>query len=180
MSYTEIYKVDASGDVVLHAETHNSHLGAIHIWSSLFEKYISLDRMKWIKAFSGDGDGMKPLWALAHDERLPYHQRVTLESTFDFVMVARRSVSTVVEAYREFVKDFGPGSLMRQADIFEQLANDSGVLGLCWNQTSVNSNPWQVKCGEDEYRPYNVFVDGKLHWFMFANDKLELTVVPAR
>ena len=50
------------------------------------------------------------------------------------------------------------------------------VQAICWNQTSVNFNPWRTRdpdiswVDDEGYRPYNINKDDR-HWFLF--DELE-------
>ena len=167
MSYTEMYKVDRDGNVHHAAEFHNSHRGAWLVWKQMCERYLHKDAVMLIME-PGNG-GMQEVWDLWKAPRVLRQHRIVMASTFDRVMVRRDNLLRLIEAIEEYAKDFDPGTLLAQARKLQELVQDDDVIAVCWNQTSVNCNPWWVYDGDDELdegRSYNVNADEN-HWFLF-------------
>ncbi len=168
MSYTEIYKVKTNGDVELYSEVQNSYRGASLVWKQMAMRYIPVCRMDEMAYYEMWRKGLRPVWDLARNERVPLAHRIVMTSTFDNVMVRKEDIPQLINAMRQFAKDFDdPGNIPAEADILEKMFSEEDTFGACWNQTSVNCGPWTVyDPDEDVSRPYNVF-EGSKHWFMF-------------
>lgn len=167
MSYTTIFKVPESGSIEPVAEFGNAFRGAMIVWMGLSKKYLGLEMPP---IFSEEG--MNRLWNLAKDESVEYDDRLVLCATFDRVMVRRETIPVIVEAFRAFGnRHEDAGHLPQQADFLEKLYNeDENFYAVCWNQTSVNSDAWMVRDGEDEdgdavYRYWDISKDTG-HWFL--------------
>lgn len=164
MSCTEMYKVTTNGDVEEYAEFGNAFLGAFNVWREMSKHYLGFESLH--------DQATESVWGLWKSHEVPMNDRIVMASTFDRVMVRRESLPRLIEAIRDFSTRFSAGHLLQQADTLERLAQDDTCYAVCWNQTSVNSNPWMTITGEiDEYgdevyRPYNVFTDLD-HWFLF-------------
>lgn len=167
MSYTTIYKVPEKGEIENYAEFKNSHRGAFNVWTEMARRYLGMEMLPMFR----DG-GMRPIWDLARNPEIPENDRIVMMSTFDRVMVKREDLPRLIEAFRDFGSRFEPGSLLEQAKALEKLVSDSTCYAVCWNQTSVNSDHWQIGEGdpevEDDYklRMYDISKDTD-HWFMF-------------
>ena len=163
MSYTELFYVEKSGDVVWHSEYHNSHRGAGLVWHTMSHMYL----FKEPEFFN-----LQPVWDLWENETVPIEMRIVMASTFDNVMIKRENLTHLVAAFRVYsamVRD--AGNIELQIQNLEKLADDENCLAVCWNQTSVNCGVWSVWIDdEQEYRPYNIFKDSK-HWFLFEEIK---------
>lgn len=136
MSYTEIYRVTTKGNTRLEGEVQNSHRGAMSVWNYLEEKYLPpffLHGQKFSRMFGE----MQEVWNLSKDPRLTESERICLMSTFDNVVVLAEDIPKLLKAFREFP---GNTSLPEQADIIESIPKDKRLLGICWNQTSVNAD----------------------------------------
>jgi hypothetical protein len=163
MSYTVLYKVPKKGELIVAAEFENSWQGAMHIWVSLAETYLGWDAGMVLTK------DLEPLWALARDLKVPLSYRITLVTTFDWVMIKQEDIPRVVTAFREFSNRFGPGSLLEQADALEELAKDGMCYAVCWNQTTVNADHWYMPTRGDNYRLYSINKDRgqrRKHWFL--------------
>lgn len=157
MSCTEMYVVDSDGDVILHKEFSNSHRGAMMVWRQIAENMgFNVDFPFLV------GDGIQKVWNIWKDNTAPLSHRIVMASTFDNVMVKRENLPNLIEAIEEYSKAFDPGHLLSQAATLRELTNDDQVAAICWNQTSVNCNPWM----DDEGEPYNIN-SGLRHWFLF-------------
>lgn len=143
-------------------ETENSWRGAMHIWNTLSKKYNISGSL-----FSG----FQKLWKLVDTNTLEDFENIVLKSTFDNVVVKKEEIPMLLEAFKEYDKQYPNSSLLEQAAIIEtEILQNSEMQGVCWNQTSVNSNPWTEGYNEetDEDIPYNV-TTGKKHWFLTAS-----------
>lgn len=159
MSETVIYGVKSNGEVIFVDEVENSYRGAIHVWQRLCEKYEIEGSMF---------GGFQKLWKLTDKEVLTKAENIVLKSTFDNVIVKKEDIPLLLEAFKEYDKNFPNSSLLEQAVIIEEnILNNVEMIGVCWNQTSINSNPWLFDYNDekDEEIPYNVF-KGETHKFL--------------
>src|SRR5690625_3399276 len=133
----------------------------MHVWSKLSQKY-GVD--------GGIFGGFEGLWEMANQGKLNEHECIAVRSTFDNVIVKKEELPMMIDAYLEDDKEFSNSSLLEQVVIItDQLLNNEEMRGVCWNQTSVNSNPWADYDEEkDEEVPYNIF-EGERHWFLNTN-----------
>ncbi|MEK4879452.1 MULTISPECIES: hypothetical protein [Paenibacillus] len=166
MSYTEIYGATKDGEVVFVNETRNAWRGAMHVWDKLSEKY---------GVSGGLFSGFNQLWKMADTGKLLDFENVVMKSTFDDVIVKKENIPSLLEAFKEYDKHFPDSSLLEQAEIIEkEILSDDEMLAVCWNQTSVNSNPWTEGYDEEteEDIPYNILT-GERHWSLFKTEKEE-------
>lgn len=167
MSYLEIYKIEPDGTVSGYAEARNAWGGAMHIWRTLTEKYLKRDPTE--EFLTG---GFKDTWALFDGDTLSERDKYVLGFTFDGVWVARENCARLAAWLREFYAEHGAGqsapTLLATADALERLAAED-CRGACFNQTSVNSNPWVVVDPDkepddmDRDRPFVFGRDAALH-----------------
>jgi hypothetical protein len=167
MSCTELFLVPRQGEIQLVAEFRNSHGGAAYVWDKLSEMYLHWQEFEWCKA---DDQKIKQLWALNHDPRLTLTERITLTTTYDGVMVRRRDLLVVADAFEAFAARHGPGThLPAQAVELRKMAGDLECYAACWNQTSVNADTWWVRTRGEYQRRYNLYLDRgqrRQHWFL--------------
>lgn len=179
MSYTEIYKFKKNGDAVSFAEIKNAFRGAMAVWDILDKKYLPPFKPSW--AFSTeqkysrsiDREGAKEIWALHESDKVSETDKIVLGSTFDKVVVLRENIPELIKAFREFE---GETSLKEQADLIEMEFNkDKKMLGIAWNQTSVNGDNWENFGGynrNDNAIPYNILTMTD-HWSLFEKEPAE-------
>ena len=158
MSNTEIYGVKNDGEIVFVDETQNSWRGVMHVWSNLGEEY---------GVPGGPFTGFDGLWKKANKGHLSALDNLMVLATFDNVVVKKETLPVLLDAWKKYDERFPNSSLMEQAKIIEeQVLNNTDLIGICWNQTSVNSNPWEDYDEElDEDIPYNI-LEGDRHWFL--------------
>lgn len=167
MSCVELYKITKSGDVNLFGEVKNSFLGAMSVWMFLEKKYLEPYRPSWAsddKTYSRltdpTGEKLTEIWDIFKLKDIEINEKICLGSTFDNVIVYRKNLVQLVDAFYSFGAN---SNLKEQANLISNLLkNDDDFLGICWNQTSVNGDAWQT----EDYVPYNIFKqDG--HWDLF-------------
>ena len=178
MSYTEIYKFNKDGNAEAIGETRNAFRGAMAVWESLEKEYLPAFMPEWAKSFpsepgktysrisSMNQEHMKEIWGIVKHPDIKDTHKIVMNSTFDNVVVKRENLERLLEAFREFEFET---SLKEQADLIEAaLLEDPELLGIAWNQTSVNGDTWtNVDYDEDdEPIPYNL-LEGNEHWFLF-------------
>ena len=176
MSRTELYTVDKEGNVQPHAGFPNASRGAMILWLHLSKRYLS----GHMPGLFGDCGA---LWDLAQDPRLLDCERILFASTMDGAIVRKERIPELVHNIRrwdEVAND--SGHWLDQAEVLERLCDNPDVIGVCWNQTSVNPNPWvhYPKCStcrrdEAEYIPYNVDKGTKHHYvFGYAEEQASI------
>lgn len=159
MSYTEIYAVNQEGTVEFVDEVQNAFRSAMHVWAKLSDAYGIV---------GGMFTGYKELWQKADTGELKDFEDIVLKSTFDRVMVQKEDMPMLIEAFKEYDKHYPNSSLVEQAEIIEQqILHNDNYLALCWRQTSVSDNLWEV--GYDEENEETIYYNtgtGDKHWFL--------------
>jgi hypothetical protein len=180
MSYTEIYKFNKDGTAEDIGEVRNAFRGAMAVWNSLEKKYLPKYVPEWAKhknesadkeysRMSGaDQEAQKEIWDIVKHPDITETHKIAMNTTFDNVVVKRKNLKKLIKAFREFEFET---SLKEQADLIEvAMENDPDMLGIAWNQTSVNGDTWTNSGGYDEETeesiPYNLLKEEK-HWFLF-------------
>lgn len=163
MSYTEIYKVKKDGDVVMIDEVRNAHRGAWSVWAILEERHLPTTEITRLFTIPSQENKQKEIWDLAYNEKIPLHERMVLLSTFDNAIVSKQNIPDLLESFRKFD---GETSLKEQANIIEEtFKNDDDMIGIAWNETSVNGDAWLSpnltidENGVEDYPVYNIFRD---------------------
>ncbi len=159
MSYTEIYGVYTNGDVKKIGEVRNAFRGAMSVWEHLEYKYLKTKSSSYT-------DIKNPLWSLYKRDDLSLSEKIVLLSTYDRAIVYKKDLDMLYDAYDKFE---ATTSLKEQSDVIkEYLPLDDDVIGVCWNQTSVNTDTWFTDreiIENNEYvgrSPYNINIDGDL------------------
>jgi hypothetical protein len=128
-------------------------------------------------AFIGDLNRGGPVVRLSEDESVPECERIVLAATMDGAVVRRENFPRLREAMLGYCKAYeDPGHYADQANAIDEAFSDESVEAVCWNQTSVNANPWWVydgcdKCGStemDEGRPYDFGRDEQNRHYVFG------------
>ena len=182
MSYTEIFKFRKDGNAEAIGETKNAFRSAMAVWDILDKKYLPKFVPEWAKRIgevdkeyfrSSDfgGGGLKEVWDLFNKENVSETDKIALGSTFDKVIVLKEDLPKLIEAFKSFE---GETSLKDQVVIIEEaLVEDPELLGIAWNQTSVNGDCWTNFGGYDEEKqeeiPYNILTMDE-HWNLFEEE----------
>jgi len=162
MSYTTLYKVPESGEIVVSREFHNAFRGGYLIWENLAKRYLGVNSVALLLLH----DGMEDVWKLAERGDVPWAHKVALMTTFDGVMVRRENLPRLIDALEQYARDFiDPGHIPEQIEALRELVDDEDCFAACWQQTSVTS-AWSVSLPNDETRMYDVSRD-TWHWFLF-------------
>ncbi|MFJ8528514.1 hypothetical protein [Bacillus sp. NPDC094106] len=160
MSETVIYGVKLNGEVEFVGETRNAWKGAMHVWTNLAKAYAVEEGLEL--------ERFRNLWRMTDKGILTDFENIVMKSTFDNVIVKKEDIPKLVDAFRQYDKKYPNSSLLEQANIIEgDILNDQEMMGVCWNQTSINRNPWVDGYDEEneEYIPYNVQC-GNRHWYL--------------
>lgn len=174
MSRTEIYAVaPETGDTELEGEVQNSWRGAMHVWTTMAQRYLGLGPNDSHRIML-DESLMKSVWKLASDDRPSWWEKVVLLSTFDRVIVLRHDFERLIEAFGEWQNP--DGSMAEQRQYFRLIADhERPFRGICFSQTSVCANPWWVNDGsgeDEEGRPFNI--DRDTDWWNLFDAAPEL------
>ncbi len=181
MSYTEIYKFKKDGHAEFLDEVKNAFRGAMAIWIIVEKRYLPKYTPDWASIFDDStrdfsrtsdfrGDKIQEIWDLHTNSKVSEIDKIVLGSTFDNVVVMKKDIPRLIEAFRSFE---GETSLKEQAVIIEDaFKNDKDLIAIAWNQTSVNGDAWESDDlgvddeGEEYYLPYSVLT-GTKHWDLF-------------
>lgn len=156
MTYTEIYAVRPNGDITEYGEAHNAWGGAMHIWVTLRDKYGT---------HGVHGFDFSLTWGSAN--KMSERDQWVMAGTFDKVIIPKEQLPTYRNFLRSFANEYPTQNLEEQISLLDRAILDDTVRGICFNQTSVNSNPWWIydESNDEEGKPYNVDV-GTKHWFL--------------
>jgi len=149
MTEVIIYGVNKNGNVEYVGEADNSWAGAMHVWGRISKKY----------ALPGGLFGYQALWNAVDKGILQPFENMVVKSTFDDMIVEKKDIPELLQAYAMYDTEYPGSNLAEQAEIItEEILNNEDMIGVCWNQTSVNSNPWTNGYDEeeDEPIPYNM------------------------
>lgn len=102
MSYVEVFKVEADGDVVsFDSEARNNHVFAPLVWSILCEKYgYSQGHGRY------DDPGVAAMWKEWPSPKMTRAEQVLLGATFDRVWVKKDLIPELIEACQEFYNTY--------------------------------------------------------------------------
>jgi hypothetical protein len=156
VSYVEIYGIHLTGDVLHYGEARNAHGCAWHIWDTLCQKYCG-------KRFSTLNNA-DDFWGLPESGLMSKSEDLVLVFTYDYHWFQRRDIPDLVQALQDFwgshskftgwdgkVVSVAP-TIPEVIRILNQASEDESLWGVCFNQTSVNSNPWVVR---EPKKPYS-------------------------
>ncbi len=159
MSRVTVYIIDPTGNVVPYKEASNAYGCAPVIWSKMSERYLGKD----FSFFEPD-----KIWPIASDPAVDLQDRITMGFTFDSAFVKKENIPRLIEALRSFLRGYGDGSsgtIHIIVSILYECCSRQNDLGVCFRQTSVIENLWQVllpakeEYCDREYRPFNILTD---------------------
>jgi hypothetical protein len=146
MSCTELYYITTKKRVYLGAEFHNSHRGAAFVWSNLWKEFCK-DRIEEIKRTQGwectlpmSENDNKLVWKLYERSDIPEYIRAILGSTFDDVILEAKHFQRFYDDVLKYAENFAAGTLIQQAQYIILKLSRRNIIGVCWNQTSVNAD----------------------------------------
>lgn len=180
MSCTEIYTFNQKGKPSLYAEIRNAHRGAMAIWAYMEEKYLPPYMPDWARGTvlsfkpsrcTADAHIFQEITDLHENPKVSETDKIVLKTTFDMLVVKKEDLPKVINAFIIFG---AKTSLPEQAEILEKIMQDSSIIAVGWNQTSVCCDTWMNFGGYDKQKnceiPYNLLTMTK-HWFLFDNEK---------
>lgn len=156
MSHTTMYVISRDGTVGPGYTYDNAFHGAFLIWVSMGERYgkpfpfgINMDKMKqWWSEMSNNLD-------------IPYHDRVTLGSTYDRTIVKGNNLPRLYECFKKSAEWLPEDChIHKMLPDLEFLISRGECGGVCWRQTSVIPNPWISIIPEEELLNQKDLVEG--------------------
>ena len=170
MSYTTLYLVPEKGEIIEFEEYRNSWGSAPFIWSALFDKYLKSPNDPPYTSWMSQSER---LWKLAEKGGpLNKNEKICLMSTFDKVMVKKKNLPQLIDAFTWFYKHYKKTGvvchLMDQVKSFRDLLDRDDCYAVCWCQTSVSDDVWDSErtTEDDDILPWDISKD-KGHFFLF-------------
>lgn len=102
MSYTVIYGIKKGKKSISLASFQNSRGFGIVTWAPYFKVYLNKDPFKRIM----EEEDYDELWPLYNDNRLPYHQKVVLQATYDHSMIPVEKLDIFTNSLDKWQEDF--------------------------------------------------------------------------
>lgn len=105
---------------------------------------------------SFDTKAMQDIWNLVDNENVPIYKRICLWTTFDYSVVKKEHIQTIINAMKQFEEI---DSFKEQIVVLSELLQEDDCFAVAWNQTSVNCSHW-CPCIEDcdeEDVPFDFF-----------------------
>lgn len=171
MSYSTILTIESNGDVVPHTEIHNGTL-AMTIWNHISKEY-------GLRILFGE----KPeIWSWCGQGKLKRHHDIVMAFTFDHVIVYKKDIPKLIEAFNEFMLECPTENMKTQIETLTKIQEED-IIGVAWQQTSVSDSLWTTNPMDDvdseDYDvdldisiPYNIY-EGDKHWDLFEELKLK-------
>jgi hypothetical protein len=91
-------------------------------------------------------DDWKLLWSLFRNPEISEVERAILGSTFDNVILEKEHFNKFYNDVLVYAEYHSAGSLIRQAQAVLKLSKRN-IIGVMWNQTSVNGDPIKFQNG---------------------------------
>lgn len=171
MSSLEVYQIAKDGVVRHLGDAGCAPAGWMHFWSAVSMRVFG-ERMGF------DDESCQRVWRLFGSDRLTVTENILMGASFDRAWVRRGGIDELIWALHDWWPDncrigghMVRPTLLEVVGILRCVAHDA--LGVCFNGTSVNSNPWRVREGEEgETRPFRFgtdthLVDGGEPWEVF-------------
>lgn len=170
MSYSTVYIINNDGDVVPYTEVLNGTL-ALSIWNHISKEY-------GLRILFGE----KPeIWSWCGQGKLKRHHDIVMAFTFDHVIVYKKDIPKLIEAFNEFMLECPTENMKTQIETLTKIQEED-IIGVAWQQTSVSDTLWEInpmdEVDDDDYdeeldvsSPYNINTGDK-HWDLF--DELNL------
>jgi hypothetical protein len=156
MSYTAMLMFGKDGTLREGYHYPNSWYSAMLIWFQMGERY------KDEFPFGMDKEAeMKAWWErMSTNLNIPYHDRITLGTTYDRAVVMKKDVPDLIVAFKETAK-WLPKHCHIHGMINDLLDLDlEDITGVCWWQTSTIPCPWVEEIPEEEFPQEEVIAEG--------------------
>lgn len=149
---TQIYAFDLNSEGFLYAEVENGEEGCFAIWEDLKKKYID-QRDEELNQ-----ETVNKVISLMSSDSLEDHERITLATTLDWVVIKKKSLAHFIKAFEEY--DLNE-NLRKQKEILEFAKEDKNILAVAWNQNSKRNFDWSKCSTKDRGKPYNISKERK-------------------
>lgn len=127
MSNTVIYGIKKNKKSINLISFVNSRGFGLVTWSPYFITYLNKNPLK---NFLDDED-YEDLWPLYKDERVPYHQRVVLQATYDYSMIPTDKLEIFTTSLDKWNEDFSHlivGKVNHVPDISKYIKENMKIL----------------------------------------------------
>lgn len=118
--------------------------------------------------------GLKEIWDLYKNDKIPTAHKIVLGTTFDKVLVKAENIDSIIEAFEEFENDFPDQTNIKdQIECIKKFKKKERFGAIGWNQTSVNGDTWanfNYNEETEENESYN-YLEQNEHWFLFEVDE---------
>lgn len=170
MSYCAMYAALEDGEMQQAFVYHNSWGGAARVWDALSREHLG-GRHAWMDQSAKSSE----LWALAHDESLPWFARNAHLITFDRMLIRPEDAELAALSLEAFNREY-PTSDERAVNHLPDWARDmrqtaTKARAIGFYATSVAECLWQLQedcptCEQptDDYRAYNIDRDDQHRW----------------
>lgn len=130
------------GQACDYLECRNSWLGAMRIWTSLFDRYVKDPLVEYDNVLSRFGTPrIDELWDLWKRSGLSMCERAVHLATMDWFTVKQENFQRFATHLLEFSQMYpGPSHLLTWSDFIRSLTAD--VEAIAFHHTSVIDNPW--------------------------------------
>jgi hypothetical protein len=179
MSRVEVYRIALDGEVCRYDEARNASACLPWIWKNLAKKYGVKDPFDYSDRRIEHGK-VEPLWELRGTGKMTPADETLLIFTFDASWCAKENIPKLCAALEEFWRNYHTmvdwngavcaidDTIPRLVAILKRLATETDCQGACFNQTSVNSNPWVVRLETDDAE------DNEPRPFVFGQDTVDV------
>jgi hypothetical protein len=120
----------------------------MRVWVNLYGAHLK-DRIAETKKIYGcemntpvSEDDYKAVWGLFKKPNITVYERAILGSTFDQVILEKEHFDRFYEDVMKYAVYYPAGTLIKQAIAIQKLSKRN-VIGVCWNQTSVNGDMYE-------------------------------------
>ncbi len=132
--------------------------------------------------FSLDTQNMIDLWDIFRNPKLPETIGIMMACTFDHVMVKAVQLNRIAYAFQDFVGAYGDDlsprtvtTLQQQIEAMAEIAKKQ-VHAICWTQSSIASDVWQVY-EDGDVRGYDLSKDDDRHFFLFDGESYDAPII---
>lgn len=179
MSSSAAFLIQQNGEILVADEYRNGHGTGPRVWTPMARRFMPPARGYWDVLGKGAED--RKFWDLYKDPSVPRAWRAALLFTFDYAIIEHARFREFAALLRQFSKESEPileyphvDHLPAIADLLEKHADDTDVVGACFQMTSVSEDVWHPWDSEkDEGTTYDLQTDCRHFYVGRALDEVE-------